>query len=94
MLPFFSPRLSKLPGWVSKDGAVNLEKVSVIGCFRNHRYETICGNLISCNNEFELRHTLALSVLKELKECAGRVFVDSEPEFCLPEVSFMSFRDQ
>ncbi|KAG7316442.1 hypothetical protein KOW79_019983 [Hemibagrus wyckioides] len=42
-----SPRLSKLPGWVSKDGTVNLEK--------------------------------------ELKECAGRVFVDSEPEFCLPE---------
>lgn len=25
-------------------------------------------------------------VLKELKECAGRVFVDSQPEFCLPEV--------
>ncbi|AWP19744.1 putative integrator complex subunit 9 isoform 2 [Scophthalmus maximus] len=42
-----SPRLSKLPSWVSKDGAVNLEK--------------------------------------ELKECAGRVFVDSQPEFCLPE---------
>uniref|UniRef100_A0A4W4F5K6 Integrator complex subunit 9 n=1 Tax=Electrophorus electricus TaxID=8005 RepID=A0A4W4F5K6_ELEEL len=42
-----SPRLSKLPGWVSKDGTVNLEK--------------------------------------ELKECAGRVFVDSQPEFCLPE---------
>ncbi|XP_056621127.1 integrator complex subunit 9 [Triplophysa dalaica] len=42
-----SPRLSKLPGWVSKDGAVNLEK--------------------------------------ELKECSGRVFVDSQPEFCLPE---------
>ncbi|KAK5880423.1 hypothetical protein CesoFtcFv8_023453 [Champsocephalus esox] len=42
-----SPRLSKLPGWVSKDGSANLEK--------------------------------------ELKECAGRVFVDSQPEFCLPE---------
>ncbi|KAG7255340.1 hypothetical protein CRUP_010145 [Coryphaenoides rupestris] len=42
-----SPRLSKLPGWVSKDGAINLEK--------------------------------------ELKECAGRVFVDSQPELCLPE---------
>ncbi|KAJ8356645.1 hypothetical protein SKAU_G00194390 [Synaphobranchus kaupii] len=42
-----SPRLSKLPGWVSKDGSVNLEK--------------------------------------ELKECAGRVFVDSLPEFCLPQ---------
>ncbi|XP_073708898.1 integrator complex subunit 9 [Garra rufa] len=42
-----SPRLSKLPGWVSKDGAINLEK--------------------------------------ELKECSGRVFVDSQPEFCLPE---------
>uniref|UniRef100_A0A3P9Q0R5 Integrator complex subunit 9 n=1 Tax=Poecilia reticulata TaxID=8081 RepID=A0A3P9Q0R5_POERE len=42
-----SPRLSKLPGWVSKDGSLNLEK--------------------------------------ELKECAGRVFVDSQPEFCLPE---------
>ncbi|CAB1343144.1 unnamed protein product [Coregonus sp. 'balchen'] len=42
-----SPRLSKLPGWVSKDGTINLEK--------------------------------------ELKECAGRVFVDSQPEFCLPE---------
>ncbi|CAN9507619.1 unnamed protein product [Ophioblennius macclurei] len=42
-----SPRLSKLPGWISKDGTVNLEK--------------------------------------ELKECAGRVFVDSQPEFCLPE---------
>uniref|UniRef100_A0A8B9LIY1 Integrator complex subunit 9 n=1 Tax=Astyanax mexicanus TaxID=7994 RepID=A0A8B9LIY1_ASTMX len=42
-----SPRLSKLPGWVSKDGTVNLEK--------------------------------------ELKECAGRVFVDTQPEFCLPE---------
>ncbi|KAE8287137.1 Integrator complex subunit 9 [Larimichthys crocea] len=42
-----SPRLSKLPGWVSKDGTLNLEK--------------------------------------ELKECTGRVFVDSQPEFCLPE---------
>ncbi|XP_004542328.1 integrator complex subunit 9 [Maylandia zebra] len=42
-----SPRLSKLPGWVSKDGTINLEK--------------------------------------ELKECAGRVFVDAQPEFCLPE---------
>uniref|UniRef100_A0A3B5LKL4 Integrator complex subunit 9 n=1 Tax=Xiphophorus couchianus TaxID=32473 RepID=A0A3B5LKL4_9TELE len=42
-----SPRLSKLPGWISKDGSINLEK--------------------------------------ELKECAGRVFVDSQPEFCLPE---------
>uniref|UniRef100_A0A8C6LHS8 Integrator complex subunit 9 n=1 Tax=Nothobranchius furzeri TaxID=105023 RepID=A0A8C6LHS8_NOTFU len=42
-----SPRLSKLTGWTSKDGTVNLEK--------------------------------------ELKECAGRVFVDSQPEFCLPE---------
>uniref|UniRef100_A0A8C2WX85 Integrator complex subunit 9 n=1 Tax=Cyclopterus lumpus TaxID=8103 RepID=A0A8C2WX85_CYCLU len=42
-----SPRLSKLPSWVSKDGSLNLEK--------------------------------------ELKECAGRVFVDSQPEFCLPE---------
>uniref|UniRef100_A0A674NH28 Integrator complex subunit 9 n=1 Tax=Takifugu rubripes TaxID=31033 RepID=A0A674NH28_TAKRU len=42
-----SPRLSKLPGWNSKDGTLNLEK--------------------------------------ELKECAGRVFVDSQPEFCLPE---------
>uniref|UniRef100_A0A3P8WQI5 Integrator complex subunit 9 n=1 Tax=Cynoglossus semilaevis TaxID=244447 RepID=A0A3P8WQI5_CYNSE len=42
-----SPRLSKLPGWVSKDATVNLEK--------------------------------------ELKECAGRIFVDSQPEFCLPE---------
>lgn len=27
----FSPRLSKLPGWVSKDGAINLEKVRGIG---------------------------------------------------------------
>ena len=26
------------------------------------------------------------SDLQELKECAGRVFVDSQPEFCLPEV--------
>ncbi|XP_061741824.1 integrator complex subunit 9-like isoform X1 [Nerophis ophidion] len=42
-----SQRLSKLPGWVSKDASLNLEK--------------------------------------ELKECAGRVFVDSQPEFCLPE---------
>lgn len=42
-----SPRLAKLPGWVSKDGNTFLEK--------------------------------------ELKECAGRVFVDSLPEFCLPE---------
>uniref|UniRef100_A0A669CYH6 Integrator complex subunit 9 n=2 Tax=Oreochromis TaxID=8139 RepID=A0A669CYH6_ORENI len=42
-----SPRLSKLPGWVSKDGTINLGK--------------------------------------ELKECAGRVFVDAQPEFCLPE---------
>uniref|UniRef100_A0A8C6WNK5 Integrator complex subunit 9 n=1 Tax=Neogobius melanostomus TaxID=47308 RepID=A0A8C6WNK5_9GOBI len=42
-----SSRLSKLPGWVSKDGTINLEK--------------------------------------EIKECAGKVFVDSQPEFCLPE---------
>lgn len=26
--------------------------------------------------------------LQELKECGGRVFVDSQPEFCLPEVFF------
>lgn len=25
--------------------------------------------------------------LQELKECTGHVFVDSVPEFCLPEVS-------
>ncbi|XP_030200999.1 integrator complex subunit 9 isoform X2 [Gadus morhua] len=46
-----SPRLSKLPGWVSKDGSINLEK--------------------------------------ELKECGGRVFVDSQPELCLPERELM-----
>lgn len=27
LLYIFSPRLSKLPGWVSKDGTINLEKV-------------------------------------------------------------------
>uniref|UniRef100_A0A1B8Y7R8 Integrator complex subunit 9 n=1 Tax=Xenopus tropicalis TaxID=8364 RepID=A0A1B8Y7R8_XENTR len=46
-----STRLSKLPGWVTKDG----------------------------NNQFE----------KELKECSGRVFVDSVPEFCLPETELI-----
>ncbi|XP_007906742.1 integrator complex subunit 9 [Callorhinchus milii] len=46
-----SPRLSKLPGWILKDG----------------------------NNVLE----------KELKECAGRVFVDSVPEFCLPETELL-----
>lgn len=28
----FSPRLSKLPGWVSKDGTLNLEKVQHTIC--------------------------------------------------------------
>lgn len=28
-----------------------------------------------------------LFLLQELKECSGHVFVDSVPEFCLPEVS-------
>ncbi|XP_072907929.1 integrator complex subunit 9 isoform X1 [Hemitrygon akajei] len=46
-----SPRLSKLPGWISKDGNTILEK--------------------------------------ELKDCAGRVFVDSVPEFCLPETELL-----
>ncbi|XP_072436458.1 integrator complex subunit 9 [Chiloscyllium punctatum] len=46
-----SPRLSKLPGWISKDGNAMLEK--------------------------------------ELKDCAGRVFVDSVPEFCLPETELL-----
>ncbi|XP_064411595.1 integrator complex subunit 9 [Latimeria chalumnae] len=46
-----SPRLAKLPGWISKDGSTILEK--------------------------------------ELKECTGRVFVDSVPEFCLPETDLL-----
>ncbi|XP_055495206.1 integrator complex subunit 9 [Leucoraja erinacea] len=46
-----SPRLSKLPGWITKDGNTMLEK--------------------------------------ELKDCAGRVFVDSVPEFCLPETELL-----
>ncbi|KAG8543757.1 hypothetical protein GDO81_023756, partial [Engystomops pustulosus] len=46
-----STRLSKLPGWISKDG----------------------------NSQFE----------KELKDCSGRVFVDSVPEFCLPETQLI-----
>lgn len=29
---FFSPRLSKLPGWVSKDGSINLEKAREAVC--------------------------------------------------------------
>ncbi|KAM8954214.1 integrator complex subunit 9 [Pelodytes ibericus] len=46
-----STRLSKLPGWVTKDGSTQFEK--------------------------------------ELKECSGRVFVDSVPEFCLPETELI-----
>ncbi|XP_069584497.1 integrator complex subunit 9 isoform X1 [Ranitomeya imitator] len=46
-----STRLSKMPGWVSKDGNAQLEK--------------------------------------EVKECSGRVFVDSVPEFCLPETQLI-----
>ncbi|XP_075057292.1 integrator complex subunit 9 [Mixophyes fleayi] len=46
-----STRLSKLPGWVLKDGSTQFEK--------------------------------------ELKDCAGRVFVDSVPEFCLPETQLI-----
>ncbi|XP_037247610.1 integrator complex subunit 9 isoform X2 [Falco biarmicus] len=46
-----SPRLSKLPGWVLKDGSTFLDK--------------------------------------ELKECSGHVFVDSVPEFCLPETELL-----
>ncbi|KAJ7341343.1 hypothetical protein JRQ81_005326, partial [Phrynocephalus forsythii] len=46
-----SPRLSKLPGWVLKDGSTFLDK--------------------------------------ELKDCSGRVFVDSVPEFCLPEMELL-----
>ncbi|XP_054050885.1 integrator complex subunit 9 isoform X3 [Rissa tridactyla] len=46
-----SPRLSKLPGWVLKDGSTFLDK--------------------------------------ELKECTGHVFVDSVPEFCLPETELL-----
>lgn len=29
---FFSPRLSKLPGWVSKDGTINLGKAREAVC--------------------------------------------------------------
>ncbi|NWS75603.1 INT9 protein, partial [Crotophaga sulcirostris] len=46
-----SPRLSKLPGWVLKDGSTFLDK--------------------------------------ELKECSGHVFIDSVPEFCLPETELL-----
>ncbi|XP_026527229.1 integrator complex subunit 9 [Notechis scutatus] len=46
-----SPRLSKLPGWILKDGSIFLDK--------------------------------------ELKDCSGRVFVDSVPEFCLPEMELI-----
>ncbi|XP_074845138.1 integrator complex subunit 9 isoform X1 [Carettochelys insculpta] len=46
-----SARLSKLPGWVLKDGSTFLDK--------------------------------------ELKECSGHVFVDSVPEFCLPETELL-----
>ncbi|NXK53632.1 INT9 protein, partial [Chauna torquata] len=46
-----SPRLSKLPGWILKDGSTFLDK--------------------------------------ELKECSGHVFVDSVPEFCLPETELL-----
>ncbi|KAM9297214.1 integrator complex subunit 9 isoform 2-T2 [Morus bassanus] len=46
-----SPRLSKLPGCVLKDGSTFLDK--------------------------------------ELKECSGHVFVDSVPEFCLPETELL-----
>lgn len=46
-----SPRLSKLPGLVLKDGSTFLDK--------------------------------------ELKECSGHVFVDSVPEFCLPETELL-----
>ncbi|XP_019376431.1 PREDICTED: integrator complex subunit 9 [Crocodylus porosus] len=46
-----SPRLSKLPGWVLKDGNTFLDK--------------------------------------ELKDCSGHVFVDSVPEFCLPETELL-----
>ncbi|XP_053105081.1 integrator complex subunit 9 isoform X2 [Hemicordylus capensis] len=46
-----SPRLSRLPGWVLKDGSTFLDK--------------------------------------ELKDCAGRAFVDSVPEFCLPEMELI-----
>ncbi|XP_075716977.1 integrator complex subunit 9 [Rhinoderma darwinii] len=46
-----STRLSKLPGWITKDG----------------------------NAQFE----------KEVKDCSGRVFVDSVPEFCLPETQLI-----
>ncbi|KAJ1158080.1 hypothetical protein NDU88_010774 [Pleurodeles waltl] len=46
-----SLRLSKLPGWIAKDGSTFLEK--------------------------------------ELKECAGHVFVDSVLEFCLPETELI-----
>ncbi|KAL7987187.1 hypothetical protein Chor_006106, partial [Crotalus horridus] len=45
------PRLSKLPGWILKDGSIFLDK--------------------------------------ELKDCSGRVFVDSVPEFCLPEMELI-----
>lgn len=29
----------------------------------------------------------------ELRECAGRVFIDSSPEFCLPEVGIIDFSE-
>lgn len=78
---------------------MNLEKVSIFGSILNY-----CCNaysrckVIACKNESELRQYIlsissVCSLLKELKECAGRVFVDSEPEFCLPEVCVKSVRD-
>lgn len=33
-----------------------------------------------------LQYMQLILSFQELKECAGRVFVDSQPEFCLPEV--------
>lgn len=37
---FTSPRLSKLPGWNSKDGTLNLEKV----CIWHLKFYAFCGN--------------------------------------------------
>lgn len=86
---FFSPRLSRLPGWVSKDGTINLEKareavcnvLRLLGVYFNllQFFMKMCRFICGGKNCFAL-------CLQELKECAGRVFVDAQPEFCLPEV--------
>ena len=79
---YFSTKFSKLTGWSPRDtpGGIKLDDVSKL-CF-------ILG--VSHGSLFTFIYlSWQLILLQELKEIESKIFVDSEPEFGIPEVGII-----